>query len=115
MVVIPAAIKPELTKHLAAFTAPADDALVFTSPTGAPLHHGNFRRRYWLPALARAKIDKYPFVESARGAVPVLPPARFPGPLAEPAVPITEQRALRGCCGQAWFAGGQGDGILLPR
>ena len=27
--------------------------------------------------------------ESARGAVPVLPPARFPGPLAEPAVPIS--------------------------
>ncbi|MFC5824437.1 hypothetical protein [Nonomuraea insulae] len=28
-------------------------------------------------------------VESARGAVLVLPPARFPGPLAEPAVPIS--------------------------
>jgi hypothetical protein len=28
-------------------------------------------------------------VESAQGAVPVLPPARFPGPLAEPAVPIS--------------------------
>ncbi len=54
-------------------------------------------------------------VESARGAVPVLPPARFPGPLAEPAVPITEQRALRGCCRQAGFAGGHGDGILFPR
>lgn len=37
-------------------------------------------------------------VESARGAVPVLPPARFPGPLAEPAVPITRQRALHGRC-----------------
>jgi integrase len=54
MVVIPAAIRPELARHLEAFTGPADDALVFTSPTGAQLHHGNFRRRIWVPALARA-------------------------------------------------------------
>jgi len=54
VVVIPAAIKPELARHLEAFTGSADDALVYTSPTGAPLHHGNFRRRCWLPALARA-------------------------------------------------------------
>ena len=53
--------------------------------------------------------------ESARGAVPVLPPARFPGPLAEPAVPVSRQRALHGCCHQAGFAGGHGDGILFPR
>jgi hypothetical protein len=37
-------------------------------------------------------------VESARGAVSVLPPVRFPGPLAEPAVPISRQRALHGLC-----------------
>jgi integrase len=61
VVVIPAAIKPELTMHLATFTARGDDALVFTSPTGAPLHHGNFRRRYWLPALARAKMTSTHF------------------------------------------------------
>ena len=53
VVAIPAPIKPELTRHLAAFTGSADDALVFTSPTGAQLHHGNFRRRCWVPALAR--------------------------------------------------------------
>jgi integrase len=29
---------------------------VFTSPTGAPLRHGNFRPRSWLPALARAGL-----------------------------------------------------------
>jgi len=28
-----------------------------TSPTGAPLRHGNFRRRVWLPALARAGVS----------------------------------------------------------
>jgi len=54
VVVIPAAIRPELARHLETFTEPADDALVFTSPTGAQLHHGNFRRRTWMPALARA-------------------------------------------------------------
>ena len=51
-VAIPKAIAPELTRHLASFTEAAGDALVFTSPTGAPLRHGNFRRRSWLPALA---------------------------------------------------------------
>jgi len=54
VVVIPAAIRPEMARHLEVFTGPADDALVFTSPTGTQHHHGNFRRRSWVPALARA-------------------------------------------------------------
>jgi integrase len=54
VVVIPAAIRPELARHLEAFTELADDALVFTSPTGVQLHQGNFRCRFWVPALARA-------------------------------------------------------------
>ena len=29
----------------------ATDGLVFTSPTGVPLRHSNFRRRVWVPAL----------------------------------------------------------------
>src|SRR6266702_8712635 len=62
--------------------------------------------------LARRQLD---VVESARGAVPVLPPARLPGPLAEPAVPVSRQRALHGCCRQAGFVVGHGAGILLPR
>lgn len=37
-------------------------------------------------------------VESAWGAVPGLLLVRFPRPLAEPAVPISRQRALRGVC-----------------
>ena len=48
-------------------------------------------------------------------AVPVLPPTRFPGPLAEPAVPISRQRALHGVCRQAGFVVGHGVGILFPR
>ena len=53
-------------------------------------------------------------VESAWGAVPKLLPARFPRPLAEPGVPITEHRALHGSCRQAWLRA-QGLGIVLPR
>jgi hypothetical protein len=54
-------------------------------------------------------------VESAWGAVPGLLPVRFPRPLAEPAVRISPQRALHGCCHQAWLGTVQGLGILLPR
>ena len=51
VVAVPAAIKPALTRHLGRYTAEAPDSLVFTSPLGAPLRHGNFRRRVWLPAI----------------------------------------------------------------
>jgi hypothetical protein len=54
-------------------------------------------------------------VESAWSAVPGLLPVRFSRPLAEPAVPVSRQRALHGICRQAWLAGAQGLGILLPR
>jgi hypothetical protein len=53
-------------------------------------------------------------VEWARGAVPGLLPARLPGPLAEPAVRLSTQRALHGYCRQAGPAA-QRPGILLPR
>ncbi len=53
--------------------------------------------------------------ESAWGAVSVLPPVRFPRPLAEPAVPVSRQRALHGVCRQAWLVSGHGVGILFPR
>jgi integrase len=47
VVAIPAVIVPDLTWHLARFTRAGDDSLVFTSPAGAPLRRGNFRRRVW--------------------------------------------------------------------
>ena len=53
--------------------------------------------------------------ESAWSAVPALPLARFSRPLAEPAVRLSTQRALRGCCRQACSGRDQGLGILLPR
>ena len=60
-VVIPAVVTPDLTWHLARFTAPGDDALVFTSRNGAPLRHTNFRRRHWLPALRQAGLANVHF------------------------------------------------------
>jgi integrase len=30
--------------------------LLFTSPTGTPLRHSDFRRRVWLPALTKAGL-----------------------------------------------------------
>ena len=60
-VVIPAVVTPDLTWHLARFTAPGDDALVFTSRNGAPLRHTNFRRRHWLPALREAGLANVHF------------------------------------------------------
>jgi len=50
-----------LNRHLATFTASGADALVVTSPAGAPLRHNNFRRRYWLPALAATDLTAFIF------------------------------------------------------
>ncbi len=32
----------------------APDALIFTTPTGAPIEHRNFDRRVWVPLMKRA-------------------------------------------------------------
>ena len=61
VVVVPAVIRPALAHHLATFTASHPDALVFTSPTGAPLRDGNFRRRVWRPALTKAGLSETHF------------------------------------------------------
>jgi integrase len=57
---IPDLIVPDLQRHLASI-GPANDALVFTSATGAPLRHSNFRRRVWLPALKAAGLPAIHF------------------------------------------------------
>jgi len=56
VVVLPAAIRPALADHLAAFAVDHPDALVFTSPAGMPLRPSNFRRRVWYQALAEAGL-----------------------------------------------------------
>lgn len=56
LVPIPEAIIPAVRWHLGCFAADGDDGLVFTSPTGEPLRHSNFRRRVWVKALAAAEL-----------------------------------------------------------
>jgi hypothetical protein len=50
----PELIVADLRAHLDNSTSQGDNDLVFTSPTGTPLRHGNFRRRVWLSALTPA-------------------------------------------------------------
>lgn len=52
---------PRLRWHLGRYTRPGDDALVFTSPTGSPLRHNNFRRRFWLPVFTAADMKPVHF------------------------------------------------------
>jgi len=49
-------IKAVLADHLDRLDPDDDQALVFTSPMGAPLRHSNFYRRAWLPAVAEAGL-----------------------------------------------------------
>jgi hypothetical protein len=39
----------------------AEDGLLFTSPEGTPMRHGNFRNRVWLPALEAAGLPPIHF------------------------------------------------------
>ena len=59
-VAFPAQISPALADHLAKFVADSKDAYVFTSPTGAILRRGNFRR-VWLKALEDAGVAETRF------------------------------------------------------
>jgi integrase len=56
LVAFPAIIVAIVEWHLSCFAEPGEDALVFTSPTGRPLRHSNFRRSVWLPALKQADL-----------------------------------------------------------
>jgi integrase len=55
-VAIPELITPDLAAHIMTYARPGDDGLIFTSPGGGPLKHTNFRRRFWVPALAAAGL-----------------------------------------------------------
>jgi integrase len=57
LVAIPSVILSDVGTHLDNVTQAEADALLFTSPTGKLLRHGNFRRRVWLPALAASGVE----------------------------------------------------------
>jgi integrase len=66
-VIVPAAIIANLARHLARFAAPGDDGLLFTSSTGSPLHHSNFYRREWMPALRKTGLSGVHFHDLRHG------------------------------------------------
>jgi integrase len=53
---VPSFLVDDLARYIADRAADPD-ALVFTSPTGAPLHHGNFYRHHFRPAVERAAVE----------------------------------------------------------
>jgi len=55
---LPSTLATELTHHLAARVGTADNAPIFTSPTGKLLRHGAFYRRIWLPTLERLGLPR---------------------------------------------------------
>jgi hypothetical protein len=57
LVAIPSVMLSDVRSRLDNLTQPEADALLFTSPTGKLLRHGNFRRRVWLPALAASGVE----------------------------------------------------------
>lgn len=56
IVAIPELIMPDLAAHIVSYARPGNDGLVFTSPGDGPLRHTNFRRRFWVPAVAAAAL-----------------------------------------------------------
>src|SRR6266508_1709849 len=48
---LPPSLRAAFERHLEEHVGPEPDALVFTSPTGAPLRYRNFMRRVWKPTL----------------------------------------------------------------
>jgi integrase len=65
---MPLVLASVLAEHLArcGLTAAEGDALVFAAPGGLPWPYGNFRRRIWLPATEKAKLDGIGFHDLRR-------------------------------------------------
>jgi integrase len=57
-VALPAFVRDRLADHLSRVEASTPHAFVFTTTNGAPLRLTNFRRRVWIPAVARAGLHE---------------------------------------------------------
>lgn len=60
-VALPPQIVRELESHIAQFSQPGPDGLVFTAPEGGAIRRGNFRKRVWLPALSATGLEHLRF------------------------------------------------------
>jgi integrase len=54
---MPAFLVDELAEHLARYGDP--DGWVFVAPTGGPIRRTNFRRRFWIPAVAASVCEPF--------------------------------------------------------
>jgi integrase len=54
---VPTFVVRALELHLAIYSEPGDDGLVFPAPEGGPLRRANFRQRVWLPATKAAGVE----------------------------------------------------------
>ncbi|MFQ5968630.1 MAG: tyrosine-type recombinase/integrase [Acidimicrobiia bacterium] len=81
-VVLPAFLKDRLAWHLASEVNADADALVFTSPQGAPVRHSNFHRRIWRPALAAAGLGEQVRIHDLRHTAASLLISQGAGPKA---------------------------------
>jgi integrase len=53
---LPPSIRSALEEHLKSTVPAVGDALIFTSPNGAPLRHSTFTNRVWKPALNKLQL-----------------------------------------------------------
>ena len=54
-VVLPSFICDVMVEHLARWSQPGVDGLVFVMPEGTPLRRANFRKRVWFPARRESR------------------------------------------------------------
>lgn len=60
-VALPAFLVEVMVEHVARYSQPGADGLVFVMPEGTPLRRENFRRRVWYPARKAAGMDGFRF------------------------------------------------------
>lgn len=60
-VALPQFLVEVMVEHLARYSQPGIDGLVFVMPEGTPLRRENFRRRVWYPAVRAVGMDGFRF------------------------------------------------------
>ena len=55
---IPAWLGDMLFQHLSDRGGVSDEDYVFVSPSGTPLHYSSWRKRFWLPAVKKAGLER---------------------------------------------------------
>jgi integrase len=60
-VALPQFLVEVIVEHVARFSQPGPEGLVFVMPEGTPLRRENFRRRVWYPAVAAVGMEGFRF------------------------------------------------------